>query len=171
MQEVLLEIQSFFFRRDSTITQPGIGRTALAAFSSGNPLVTTFLERNRSHPFCENVLNEVYMFDTPNGDKDAWATQVSSWLRSGDSTTKRACAYVQTPHPKLLQLVGGWPAGARMPFITASADGRRTLGVIPGNVWRTALNEHGGRIIELFQDAHQLISATLLTDALRRSGF
>jgi hypothetical protein len=171
MEEVLLEIQSFMFRRKGIFAPPGLGRTALGAFSSGNPLVTSFLARNQTDPFCQDTLKEVYMFDAGDADKDPWAAQVNTWLRSGDPSTKMTRVYVQTTTGALGRLIGN-AALARSPFVASSPNNQRTLAVIPSQVWKSALSAAGGRPPKNdFQSAHQLVSATLLTDALRRSGF
>jgi hypothetical protein len=171
MEEVLLEIQSFMFRRKSIFALPGLGRTGLCAFSSGNPLVTSFLARNQTHPFCQGTLKEVYMFDSGESDKDPWAAQVSAWLRTGDSASKMTRIYVQTTTARLSGMIGA-AARTRSPFVASSANGQRTIAVIPSSVWRAAILAAGGTPSkDDFQQAHQLISATLLMDALRRSGF
>src|SRR6266511_1598147 len=143
------------FRRKGVFAPPGLGRTALAAFSSGNPLVTSFLARNQSHPFCQGTLKEVYMFDSGESDKDPWAAQVSAWLRTGDSSTKMTRIYVQTTTGRLSGLIGA-AARTRSPFVASSADGQRTIAVIPRQVWRAAVLAAGGTPSnDDFQQAHQ----------------
>lgn len=63
--EILLEIQAFMFRRLGFHSMPRLGRIALAGFSAGNTLVTTFLRNGAaaSHPLYLNNLKEVYLFE------------------------------------------------------------------------------------------------------------
>ena len=52
------------------------------------------------------------------------------------------------------------------------AAGQRTIAVIPRQIWRAAVLAAGGTPSnDDFQQAHQLTSAMLLTDALRRGAF
>ncbi len=173
---ILREIQAFMFRRKGVYTAPELGRTAMASFSAGNELITAFLGQpaNQSHPFYLNTLQELYMFDVAQGGADAWVAQASAWARRGDSASKMIRAYTQYVLQNAGQLLGA-TAPASVPFVTTSQDGLRSAAVLPSTVWNRAETAAGNANMATgqgsFQDTHQLISALMLTDALRRSGF
>jgi hypothetical protein len=167
MLEALLEVQSYMFRREGVFTAPSLGRGALGSFSSGNLLVNSFLSRNQSHKFCQEVLKEVYMFDAPGASRDSWVNQVTAWQKTGDAQDKVARAYVQTATAKLAQFVGVGSFGPA-PLLITSGDGKRSVGVLPLGPWANAVAAAGGKGGG-FQQAHQLMSAVMMTDALRRS--
>lgn len=178
MLTVLEEINAYMFRRRGLFRQPIVGRTALASFSSGNYLVTSFLAINQHTRFCADVLKEVYMFDLPMGvgetrgrSMNKWVQVVQSWLESGPVTDKCARAYVQEATPSLTQMAGEprFP-----PSIMESQDGRITVALLPGFSWADAITRRGEKPSTGgagYQENHQMISAVMLTDAIRRSGF
>ena len=135
MLAALSEIAAYMFRRKGIFRSPGVGRTALGAFSSGNNLVTSFLAANQRRPFCTSTLKEVYMFDAPMGlgpsrgtGMNRWVREVLAWLASGPSAEKRARAYVQEATDSLRATVGG---RVRAPGVGESADGRITVSILP----------------------------------------
>lgn len=176
MELILKEIIAFMFRRKGVYRTPPIGRTALASFSAGNELVTTFLKNNVGSSFAQNTLMEVYNFDLPvgfvSGDKAmrAWTKAVSDWAATGNSADKRIRIYQQFNFAGFYaQLLGVQPPTAT-PYEVSSADGNRTAVVAPGDAWARisrAMPKPNGD----FQLVHQIIPDLLLTDALRRSGF
>jgi hypothetical protein len=58
----------------------------------------------------------------------------------------------------------------KIPFVASNSSGLRTAGVLPVPTWDTARKPLGVNITG-FDELHQLISALMLTDALRRSRF
>jgi hypothetical protein len=172
MQELLAELGAFMYRRAGTYAVPEIGRTALAAFSSGSVHLTHFLAKHGSHPFVKNVVQELYDFDGP--DVAAFVDQAEVWLKTGAAADKRVRVYAHAPRAGLAKLVGR-PLGAA-PGITESADGRRTAGLFPTKAWLAAVEAEDALApsvsrYETWQGAHQAIASLLLTDALRRSGY
>jgi len=174
MERILLEIQEFMFRRAGVYATPGLGRTALASFSDGNVLVTNFLERpdNRSHPFYLDTLRELYMFDAPANRAPHWVDLAIQWAKLGSSTDKMIRAYTRGSIPNYASLLGQ-PVPSTGPFIITNQF--RTAAVLPTGAWNSAASANGNSAIasgpEAWQDAHQLISAMMLTDALLSSGF
>jgi hypothetical protein len=172
MQTVLREIQAFMFRQSGVYVTPGLGRTALAAFSAGNGLVESFLARpdNRAHPFYLDTLQELYMFE----GGDSWLSQAITWAGVGTNATKMIRAYTQSALPSYANLLGT-ASPASSPFVATSADGLRTAAVLPSTAWNRAAAAAGNAAIaagaQTFQDTHQLISAMMLKDALSVSGF
>jgi hypothetical protein len=178
MQDALSEIVAYMFRRRGILRSPGVGRTALAAFSSGNNFVTSFLAANRHTAFYTSTLKEVYMFDAPMGrgptrgqGMDRWVKQALKWLASGPSAEKKLRAYVQEATGNLRAIVTGLK---QAPTVGESSDAAITVSILPPPAWAQAIRANGGTP-DLrdggFGETHQMISAVMLTDALRRSGF
>jgi len=161
-EELLREIQAFMFRREGIYEPPELGRTALAAFSDGNPLVARFLGLliNQRHLFYQNILKEVYMFDAPRNSVLNWVAQAIRWARAGDGTDKMIRIYTRNNSPSHSTLLGQSTPAVPL-FVASSSNGLRTAAVLPMAAWRSTD----------WQTVHQLISATMLTDAFRRSGF
>jgi hypothetical protein len=59
------------------------------------------------------------------------------------------------------------------PFVMESPAGAlRTVAVLPDATWERAVTASGAPgLVKSWQEPHHLIAATMLTDALRRSGF
>jgi hypothetical protein len=168
-QEILEEVVAFLYRSSGMFVEPGLGRVALAGFSSGNLLVTRFLEKNAGTPFLDNVLKEVYNFDIPANQMPKFERAASAWLGSGDTSTKMLRMYTQQDHPtefrKLLSVSTPAP-----PFVVNDAAGLRTAMCAPGPTWFALASGQMQSPFD-FQVVHQLIAETCLTDAMRRSGF
>jgi hypothetical protein len=168
-QQILEEVTAFLCRKNSVFIEPGLGRVALGGFSSGNLLVTRFLQKNAGTPFSDNVLKEVYNFDIPASQMSPWAQAAGSWLKSGASSDKMLRVYTQQDHPIEFQQFVGAPTPAP-PFVVLDSTSRRTVACIPAPTWFPLA---GGQMQSQFdfQVVHQLIAETCLTDAMRRSGF
>lgn len=173
MEQTLREIQAFMFRWAGVYVPPDLGRTALASFSSGNGLVTRFLAKpsNQSHRFYLETLRELYMFDAPGYMGPTWVDQSMRWASRGSDKMVRAyTTYLVANYSKLL----GQSTPASSPFVVSSTDPNqlRTAGVLPASAWNRAATAAGNaNMARTWQDAHQLVSAMMLTDALNRSGF
>jgi len=178
VQEVLNEIQAHFFRRERLFSNlPGLGRVALASFSNGAIFTAQFLAANRNHPFCRDVLREVYLFDPTKGRLGVG--QAIAWSNQGGDKSVRL--YTSSPSSLHASLVGG--TAPAMPFEVHSDDGRRTAVAIGLPTWRAvveaARTELAADSIPAAADrqpidgqfVHQVIAATLLTHAVRSSGF
>lgn len=77
-----------------------------------------------------------------------------------------------TRAPVLCQ--GGYAPSGNGPgtFVATTADGKRTLGLVPAATWRAATAARGFPSMGFqFTEVHHMFPSILLTDALRRSGF
>jgi hypothetical protein len=168
-QAVLEEILAHLFHSAGMFVEPGLGRVALAGFSSGNLLVMRFLEKNAGTPFLDKVLKEVYKFDVPSSQMPKFEQVASAWLSSGDSATKMLRMYTQQDHPaefgKLLG-VSTLPG----PYVINDASGQRTAAFLSTASWLQVASGQMQSAFD-FRIVHQLIAETCLVDASRRSGF
>lgn len=174
MQRILTEIQGFMFRLAGVPLAPPLGRTALAAFSSGNSLVAQFLGNplNQRHALYLSTLRELYMFDAPASGVSSWVAQAIRWARAGSGADKMIRVFTRRNDASYRALLGAaLPSGG--PFVMDAPAGRlSTVAVLPDTAWRRASTARGAPgLVKSWQEPHQLISATMLTDALRRSGF
>jgi hypothetical protein len=168
VQETLEEIQVYmYFRAGRKFARPNVGRTAAAALSNGNVLLTAFLNSHPDRPFLRNIVREIYIFD-PNGDSHALnAAPVEAalaWARS-DPSDKMIRYFAQQHHPVHDRLLGVAPPSGN--FVQDGTNPNFTGGVLSESAW-IAL---GARDTSGWQAAHQLIPSMLLTHAMRKSGF
>jgi outer membrane protein OmpA-like peptidoglycan-associated protein len=160
VQEILQEIQAFMFRRgpEPSFSPPPLGRVALTAFSSGNTFITQFLQNNQKQAFYRHHLQELYLFDPPKSQIGSLVQQVNAWL----NPDKILRAYTQDRHPEY----------SRLRILSSS---KQSVTLLPIAAWMKARTDRGRRTPPdprmQYQLTHQLISAMMLTDALRKSGF
>jgi hypothetical protein len=168
-------VGSVKFRQAGVYVPPDLGRTALASFSSGNGLVTSFLAKaaNQSHPFYLDTLRELYMFDAPGYMGPTWVEQAIRWADRGRNE-KMIRAYTSYPVANYSKLLGQ-STPPNFPYVVSSSDPNqlRTAGTLPARSWNRAATAAGNANMAAsnWQEVHQLVSATMLTDALMRSGF
>ena len=174
LRRQLLDVQAFMFRRAGNSNPPGIGRLAMASFSSGHATLSCFLTNpaNQTDPFVTDTLQEVYLFDPHADDATKFAGTVGAiarWLKTGPSSGKIARLYTQIAPDKLgpvlpqLRIVAP-PAG---PFdVTSPVNANVSATCLPLAMW-TALSAK----FRTTGDVHQVAPAVMLTDALRRSRF
>lgn len=165
---VLLEVGAFMFRLAGVYPEqpPPIGRVALASFSASTGLAIAFLRDNASHPFVTERLREVYSFDAPGAFRFPWLLQVGKWLKGDDTRIARAYGRA-TRAAEFKGLLGAEVSiPTTTPVFVDSADGRRTCATISNADWQAVSSMN-----VTFQEAHQLVSALLLTHAMRRSDF
>ncbi len=174
VHDVLAEIQAFMFRRAGVATPPAeIGRTAMAAFSSGNGYLATFLgtPKNRAHRFCTEILQEVYLFDPPKYLVDSTVASALAW--AGPSATGRHVRiYNQFLHDAHTRVLGAPPPA--VPFVATAGDGTRTVGVLTVATWKRSIEARTGQPLGAgfdWRNVHQLIPSMLLTHAVAISGF
>jgi hypothetical protein len=170
MHRILLTIQRWISREAGITPVPPLGYTALAAFGSGQKLLNEFLssDQNQRHPLYRDVIRELYMFDPPPSEMPHSVVYAMRWARSGDSADKVIRLYSQIgdeSHRAVLRPEHNGPGNP------PSARTRHTVVVLPNSTWRQAAQAAGAQGAINSQDAHELIAATMLTDALRRSGF
>lgn len=181
LRRLLLDVQAFMFRRAGNPNPPGIGRLAMASFSSGHNTLACLLASpgNPADPFITDTLQEIYLFD-PNADRAgpfAGTVQaIADWLKTGPSTQKIARVYSQlTPKddqgndllaPILAQLQIVAPP--QSPFdVNSPVNANVSVTCLPLGMWNQLSNSKFTKSV----DAHQVIPAVMLTDALRRSRF
>jgi hypothetical protein len=194
--ELMLKEIAWFFatRHFAQAFTPNIGRTALAAFSSGNFFVTAFLAANRSHKFCREILQEIFNFDLPTAQESnlvAWTDATIAWLGQGDEAARKCVrVYTQTAAPPYQRLLGAVPLVAGKDIVlhskpaaalTSGRGGNRTVARFSPSFFIKACHDKGGNLLKIhgldkaankeYQAAHQCMSALMLTDAMRRSGF
>ncbi|MEV7392560.1 MULTISPECIES: hypothetical protein [unclassified Streptomyces] len=179
LQEFLPEIQALMFRRKGTFQFGPIGRLGMASFSSGHAALTCFLGNaaNQAHSLYLDTLQEVYLFD-PHADLVSETlpplTQVAAWAGRGSSSTKVARLYTQNDPAQLAPLLAqlGVTAPGSAPFDAATSDDRNSLTCLPLAAWNTLATQQGGSVpYANTGQVHQVVSALMLTDALRRSQF
>ncbi|MFF4820885.1 hypothetical protein ACFY2K_40630 [Kitasatospora sp. NPDC001309] len=179
LQEYLPEIQAFMFRRRGNFQFGAIGRLGMASFSSGHAALTCFLGNaaNQAHPLYLDTLQEAYLFD-PHADLVSATlpplTQVAAWAARGSSGTKVARLYTQNDPAQLAPLLAqlGVTAPGPAPFDAATPDDRNSLISLPLTSWKDLATKQGGSVpYTVSEQAHHVISALMLTDALRRSQF
>jgi len=165
VQDILREIDAFMYRRKGIYTPPGIGRTGMAAFSSGNDFTNLFLDdrSNRQHPFYLNILKEFYAFDTPHIDK--WLDSAMTWWTAGRWEDKVLQIYTRGVGTRYNELL--WGKMPKAPFVQRNGNGLATVGVLPIASWAKARPGFNTG----WQEAHQTISSLMLTTALRNSKF
>jgi len=165
-EELLEEINGFMFRQARVYTPPPLGLVAAGAFSSGVLLLQSLLASAQSTGRLA-AMKEAYLFDrsfgnvAPNTAAVGAVGSAIAW--AGSDPAKRVRVYSQLDGrqvPNFQSLLGSVPGGA--PSVTESANRSRTVVITPKQTWGPAVKEGG---------THQFISAIMLTDALRRSGF
>jgi hypothetical protein len=178
VHDVLKEIDAMMYRRVGIyFPRPEIGRCALGSFSAGTGLIAQFLgdNKNRKTSFYKDFLQEVYYYDPPGYITSMCVNQAVQWASAGSSSNKMVRLYTQTGAQELWSLLKVQLPPA--PFILDTPNGRNTVALLGPGIWQRATSARGSSVANStnpqnnFQDTHQLLSAMLLTDALRRSGF
>jgi hypothetical protein len=171
IEAVLLDLQALMFRRAGVVTPPSsLGRTALAAFSSGNVFLGGVMASavNRQSSFLTDTVREVYLFDPPDGQVESSTTTCLDWAAADQD--RRIALYTRgvfSVHDKLL----GEPA-PKAPYVRTGAATNHTSAVLPiATLLKTVVEKAGPRAEFTWQDAHQLISALMLTHAVSVSDF
>ena len=165
IQDILREIDAFMYRRKGIYNPPGIGRTGMAAFSSGNDFTNLFLDdrSNQQHPFYLEILKELYAFETPHIND--WVDSAIKWWQAGRWEDKVLQLYTQGVGKRYNELLDGKMPKA--PFVQQNINGLATIGVLPSTAWAAA---RPGKNTD-WQACHQLVSSTMFTTALRNSKF
>ena len=175
MEQVLREIQSFFYHRGDSGTPPQLGRVALAAYSNGAGMhLNEFLQRHQGHPFLTNLVRELYLMD-PRMNDAALVNGVLAWARSGPADDKRIRVYLGAQHGEFLRVLGA-RGFTGSPGIQTSGDGRRSVALMEGRSWIAAATRAGApkAVADGFSfwgTVHEAIPATMVTHALLNSGF
>ncbi|MFE3503658.1 hypothetical protein [Kitasatospora sp. NPDC059160] len=99
---------------------------------------------------------------------------MAAWAARGSSGTKVARLYTQNDPAQLAPLLAqlGVTAPGPAPFDAATPDDRNSLISLPLTSWKDLATKQGGSVpYTVSEQAHHVISALMLTDALRRSQF
>ncbi|HSB71537.1 MAG TPA: hypothetical protein VLT62_19595 [Candidatus Methylomirabilis sp.] len=174
MESYLREIQAFMFRRNNAYRPPGLGHVALSGFSAGcGLLMHKFLADNQGHSFVEKILKELYLLD-PRMNPSGLAAQVIKWA-DGNASERRVRVYISTPESAYLPVVAQ-KSFPKLPFVTNSASGLRTLAVTTAATWQAAAKSRGASpktvsAVGQFGPMHELHAGTLVVHALKNSGF
>jgi hypothetical protein len=188
-EEILKEIQAFFFWKDGVEKPPrSIGNTAIATFSSGNWFLKNCLgdDAKRKGHFLSEVVSGVYFLEPPrtyklklNGPSYPFLTPLidsaRAWAAEGHD--KRIRLYMQFTWPSLKELMDK-PLG-NPPYFANSSDNRQTVSVVTNETWSNWLVDTIDPVhwTELKQPrrpskpvdwlfVHHAIGATMLTHAL-----
>jgi hypothetical protein len=171
MGRILLELQSFMFRRAGVATPPAtLGKTAIASFSSGTHILARILASpdNLGETFLNDTVSAVYFLDAP-----WWAVKdcvAASLAWAGAATRdKRVRFYVQKDWGDLKPLKKRLPSPLpKEPYVVNSTDGHLSLGLVSKASWISLVKgvHRMSDDNEAFQYAHFGTAATMLTHAL-----
>jgi hypothetical protein len=172
MEELLREAQTFFVRRTNAYHVPAFGRMAFAAFSNGCGMhLRSFLDKNAGHPLLNDRLNEIFLLDPRMADF-GMVESVEKWTKTGPD--KRVRVYLTSQIAAYLSLVGANAFPASAGGVT-TADGLRSLFLVESAAWQELATRLGGPAAALpfksFGPVHEAVPATMVTHALRASGF
>jgi hypothetical protein len=165
---VLEEVQTYYsWWLSYEFFSPALGRVAMAAASQGATQLSFFLASNEKHSFCTDVLREVYLFDPTADDGNQNSSHVvraRAWAATGvHAHDKMIRYYTQRESFGHGLLLTGKPGSSGLAAPYVQTNGNVTAAALPGAAWEAL---RGTPL-----DAHNLIPAVMLTDALRRSGF
>ena len=166
--EILEELQAFMFTRVSLVPPKSIGKTAIAAFSSGNDVLKMWIsEANQKGKFLSNTVRSLYFLDPRSDIIDECIRLAKLWAGSAD---KRIRLYNRISWPSHKELVASPP---KEPFVLNSADDKRTLAVV-GDSWKRIVTKAVGAAPTYrwdWQEHHHRIAATMLAHALAQGDF
>ncbi len=175
MEQVLREIQTFFYHRADDSPPPQLGRVALSAYSNGAGIhLNAFLQKNQRHPFLANLVRELYLMD-PRMNDEALVNAVIAWSRTGQAADKRIRVYLGARHAEFLRVIGA--GGFTLsPGLQSTPDGRRSVALMEGSSWIAAARREGAskevaQGFAFWGTVHEAIPGTMFTHALLNSGF
>jgi hypothetical protein len=170
--KILEELQAFMFWRAGVQVPPkSVGKTAIAAFSSGNDYLKKWLSSpaNRQGNFLSNTVSAVYFLDPRPDVIDPCIAAALLWAGGADRD-KRIRLYTRKPSPSHAKLLGSAPPTE--PYVRNSPDDRRSASEVSLASWtRTLANIFGGSPSLDWQYVHHTIAATMLTHALAQGDF
>jgi hypothetical protein len=170
--KILQELQAFMFWRAAVAVPPkSVGKTAIAAFSSGNYYLKNWLSSpaNRQGSFLSNTVSAVYFLDPPSDVVDPCIAAALLWAGSADRD-KRIRLYTRLPQSSHAKLLGSTPPAE--PYALNSADNRRSASVVTVSSWTRTFAKVFATTPSLdWQYAHHVIAATMLTHALAQGDF
>jgi len=177
MGRILLELQSFMFRRAGVTTPPEtLGKTAISSFSSGTHILARILASpdNLGETFLNDTVSAVYFIDAPLWSVKDCVVASLAWAGAA-SRNKRVRFYTQDLWDDLKPLAKLLPSPLpQESYIANSTDNRLTLGLVSRTTW-TALvkNAIGAQLSkkDQWQYVHHATAAMLLTHALSQGDF
>jgi len=170
MGRILLELQSFMFRRAGVTTPPKtIGTTAIASFSSGTHILARILSSadNAGEPFLNDTVHAVYFLDPPWWAVKDCVVAALAWAKT-PSPDKRVRFYTQTDWPVLAALKKKIDLPLpKEPYVKTSTDTLVTHGFVSRTSWSTLVNQVTQPFTgDDWQFAHFATAATMLTHAM-----
>ena len=180
MGRLLAELQAFMFWTVGNAAPPStVGKTAIAAFSSANGTLVSWLNTNGTSKFLKDHISAVYFLDPPGVNECVDAG--IRWRRTMGSD-KRVRLYSARDNPGFLpayaRLLGLKSTAAlpAMPYLQGADDNKITMALFPLSSWQETLKEFGITAFGArtkrtpdgweYWDAHHLVPATVLTHAL-----
>jgi hypothetical protein len=172
---ILKELQAYMFARGGIQDAPKeIGKTAIAAYSSGNYILRRWLNdpANVAGDFLSKTVQALYFLDPP-PDKEKSFDLINDCVSfslawAGDpGRDKRVRFYQRIPWPSHNKLLGS--SLPPEPFVRNATANTRTLSVIGDASWKRTVGKVIGSTPTYewtWQEAHHLIAATMLTHAL-----
>jgi len=170
---ILEEIQAFMFWRAGVANPPtSIGRTAIAAFSSGNRELRKWLDdaKNRNGNFLSKTLKAVYFLDPPGDVLGNCIAAALKWAEKASDPRIRLYSQLRMDEQKAL--LGLKPAD-KLPAASYFASGlnnTRTAAVLPeittGTWSKTFADLFKRKAAYEWGDIHHIIPGTMLTHAL-----
>ncbi len=143
-------------------------RVAIAAFSSSNGLLSSFLSK-QSASFLKHELQEVYIFDPP-----SWAAGVigvaANWANGDPGRIVRV--YSKTAYPTNGLIGSGKLKNGFVVFHPTNQN--RSYALLDTPFWKQIAPpdlQPGLNSGDAWKIIHSLIPSTMLTDAIQRSGF
>jgi hypothetical protein len=172
MGRILLELQSFMFRRAGVTTPPEtLGKTAIASFSSGTHILARILASpdNLGETFLNDTVSAVYFLDAPLWSVKDCVVASLAWAGAA-SRDKRVRFYTQDLWNDLKPLAKLLPSPLpKEPYIANSTDNRLTLGLVSRTTWTALVKKAIGAQLskdDAWQYVHHATAAMLLTHAL-----
>ena len=170
--KILEEIQAFMFWRAGVSNPPAdIGRTALAAFSSGNYLLAKWLasEKNRKGKFLLYSLKAVYFLDPPKPAIDGCISGALKWAATASDARIRFYSQYRMDAQKTLLGFGPRDNLPAAPYVLSVLDNKRTAAALPIATWTKTFKDLFGSEPSSpydWSDIHHIIPGTMLTHAL-----
>ena len=166
MGQYLAELQAVMFWTVGIVAPPKtVGKVAIAAYSSANGTLASWLTRNRTSKFLETNISAVYFLDPPGVDDCVTAGR--NWMDKGKmGKDKRVRLYsgrvlydqkdrlIKTKYfPAYRQLLGlddkdplvmpRDPQGHVLPYLLSAAENKITMALFPLDSWIRTFKEFG----------------------------
>jgi hypothetical protein len=168
--ELISEIlQLMGARRGMWAVKPGVGRFALAAFSNGHDYLLSFMDRHAGTDLYKKNLCEVFSFDplpeakAPTVRLDDVVQRINRW-RAAKKAQPGATPNNEDRVVRIYYQLAGGAAPIDGGSWAAGGGDFTTLASLPAKDWSVLARASKGIV-------HQIIPATMMTHAMRVSGF